>query len=42
MTGFQGRDISLKEGFSELAGKWTDLESRYSETEPENMIDFYF
>lgn len=32
----KGRNISLKEGFSELAGKWTDLESRYSETEPEN------
>lgn len=33
---FKGRNIPLKEGFSELAGKWTDLESRYSETEPEN------
>lgn len=32
----KGRNIPLKEGFSELAGKWTDLESRYSETEPEN------
>lgn len=33
---FKGRNIPLREGFSELAGKWTDLESRYSETEPEN------
>lgn len=33
---FKGRNIPLKEGFSELAGKWTDLESVYSETEPEN------
>lgn len=33
---FKGRNIPLKEGFSELAGKWTDLESRYSETEPED------
>lgn len=32
----KGRNIPLKEGFSELAGKWTDLESRYSETEPKN------
>lgn len=32
----KGRNIPLKEGFSELAGKWTDLESRYSETEPED------
>lgn len=32
----KGRNISLKEGFSELAGKWSDLESRYSETEPED------
>lgn len=33
---FKGRNIPLKEGFSELAGKWTDLESVYSETEPVN------
>lgn len=33
---FKGRNIPLKESFSELAGKWTDLESRYSETEPED------
>lgn len=33
---FKGRNIPLKEGFLELSGKWTDLESRYSETEPEN------
>ena len=33
---FKGRNIPLKEGFSELAGKWSDLESRYSETEPED------
>lgn len=32
----KGRNVPLKEGFSELAGKWTDFESRYSETEPEN------
>lgn len=32
----KGRNIPLKESFSELAGKWTDLESRYSETEPED------
>lgn len=32
----KGRNIPLKEGFSELAGKWSDLESRYSETEPED------
>lgn len=32
----KGRNISLKEGFSELAGKWTDLESRYSDKRPEN------
>ena len=32
----KGRNIPLKEGFSELAGKWTDLESRYSEMEPED------
>lgn len=36
---FKRRNIPLKEGFSELAGKWTDLESRYSETEPENYIN---
>lgn len=33
---FKGRDIFLKEGFSELAGKWTDLESVYSDERPEN------
>lgn len=33
---FKGRNIPLREVFSELAGKWTDLESRYSETEPED------
>lgn len=32
----KGRNIPLKEGFSELAGKWTDLESRYSDKRPEN------
>lgn len=33
---FKGRNIPLKEGFSELAGKWTDLESRYLDKRPEN------
>lgn len=33
---FKGRNIPLKEGFSELAGKWTDLESVYSDERPEN------
>lgn len=33
---FKGRNIPLKEGFSEFAGKWTDLESRYSDKRPEN------
>ena len=32
----KGRNIPLKEGFSGLAGKWTDLESRYSDKRPEN------
>lgn len=32
----KGRNIPLKEGFSELAGKWTDLESIYSDKRPEN------
>lgn len=32
----KGRNIPLKEGFSELAGKWTDLESRFSDKRPEN------
>ena len=32
----KGRNIPLKEGFSELAGKWTDLESRYLDKRPEN------
>lgn len=32
----KGRNISLKESFSELAGKWTDLESVYSDERPEN------
>ena len=32
----KGRNISLKEGFSELAGKWTDLESQFSDKRPEN------
>lgn len=32
----KGSNIPLKESFSELAGKWTDLESRYSEMEPED------
>ena len=32
----KGRNIPLKEGFSELAGKWTDLESRFLDKRPEN------
>lgn len=32
----KGRNIPLKEGFSELAGKWTDLESQFSDKRPEN------
>ena len=32
----KGRNIPLKESFSELAGKWTDLESVYSDERPEN------
>lgn len=32
----KGRNIPLKEGFSELAAKWTDLESVYSDERPEN------
>lgn len=33
----KGRNIPLKEGFSELAGKWTDLESVYSDERPEGF-----
>lgn len=33
----KGRNIPLKEGFSELAGKWTVLESRYSDKRPEGF-----
>jgi|GEM_PF-2919565 hypothetical protein len=33
---FKGRNIPLKEGFSELSGKWTDLESQFSNKRPEN------
>lgn len=32
----KGRNIPLKEGFSELVGKWTDLESQFSDKRPEN------
>ena len=32
----KGRNIPLKEGFFELAGKWTDLESQFSDKRPEN------
>ena len=35
----KGRNISLKEGFSELAGKWTDLESQFSDKRPEDYRD---
>lgn len=35
----KGRNIPLKEGFSELAGKWTDLESQFSDKRPENYRD---
>ena len=35
----KGRNILLKEGFSELAGKWTDLESRYLDKRPEGFRD---
>lgn len=35
----KGRNIPLKEGFSELAGKWTDLESRYLDKRPEGFRD---
>lgn len=33
----KGRNISLKEGFSELAGKWTDLESQFSDKRSEGF-----
>lgn len=32
----KGREVEVRSDFYEFAGKWTDLESRYSETEPEN------
>ena len=35
----KGRNIPLKEGFSELAGKWTDLESVYSDERPKGYRD---
>lgn len=35
----KGRNISLKEGFSELAGKWTDLESQFSDKRPKGYRD---
>lgn len=35
----KGRNIPLKEGFSELAGKWTDLESQFSDKRPEGYRD---
>ena len=35
----KGRNIPLKEGFSELAGKWIDLESRYLDKRPEGFRD---
>jgi len=35
----KGRNIPLKEGFSELAGKWTDLESQFSDKRPEDYRD---
>lgn len=35
----KGRNIPLKEGFSELAGKWTDLESQFSDKRPEGFRD---
>lgn len=35
----KGRNIPLKEGFSELAGKWTDLESQFSDKKPEDYRD---
>lgn len=33
----KGRNIPLKEGFSELAGKWTDLESQFSDKRSEGF-----
>lgn len=36
---FKGRNIPLKEGFSELAGKWTDLESQFSDKRPKGFRD---
>lgn len=36
---FKGRNIPLKEGFSELSGKWTDLESQFSDKRPEGFRD---
>lgn len=35
----KGRNIPLKEGFSELAGKWTDLESQFSDKRSEGYRD---
>lgn len=35
----KGRNIPLKEGFSELAGKWTDLESQFSDKRPKGYRD---
>ena len=35
----KGRNIPLKEGFSELAGKWKDLESQFSDKRLEGFID---
>ena len=35
----KGRNIPLKEGFSELAGKWTDLESQFSDKRPKDFRD---
>lgn len=32
----KGRNIPLKESFSEVAGKWTDLESQFSDKRPKN------
>lgn len=33
----KGRNIPLKEGFSEFAGKWTDLESQFSDKRSEGF-----
>ena len=35
----KGRNIPLKEGFSELAGKWTDLESQFSDKRAKGYRD---